>query len=408
MTGRTARATMLAIIPTMFACAADEGEARGMHSGPTRLNNSTGSGAPAVREFVDRKGRKFVLEIENVPQRLPARGALPTPSPGDDNLIPNELGRDELAEALRPLLFRDGHQYRMATPDYEAADLAIAMRDKDWFVAEPARGSAPADDLDRNKHFCCGTDGRTADRNNTAFPQSATVVFATHPSLPFGPSSNADWQNAGAWCSGTFIGASTAISAAHCFHDGTSYYGGFLWGAGADRQDPASAGSPIPNGFPQAVAEYWVYVPSGYNGGFAFDYAVLDFSPHAIPTPGSTVGNFGFGCPSEAWIESHAGYAWGYPGDAGATWPQIRRDFVFGKGVGLNDDIFDVTSNAIIHQLDTSGGDSGQPFGQYDVDVGPYVTGVHHGHHGSSTVYMKDRRASSDVCSFVTAQSVDF
>lgn len=362
-----------------------------------------------LTEFLDATGRRFVLEIANVATTDLPEGVSPEHMPVRDEVEAKleELSRDELAEALRPVMFRDGNQYKLDAPDYDAADLAIAMRDANWPAGESGRGILNSDKEEEEpieKHFCCGTDNRTAKRNEVAWPYATIGVLASASSIPIGWTTNADWSSASSSCTMTLIGEQTAVSAAHCFYTfGSGWMSSRMWGFAADKQDSVG---PIEPGYPQGRGMYNVSVPSAYvsGGSSSYDWAVIDF--HDNVDPGFTAGWLGWGCYG-AEIENTQAEGMGFPADAGSLWPQLRGHLVYNVVSSLQPRILGVNGTFIQSQMDSNGGQSGQAFIQF-LDGGHRVTGVHLGHWPGSTTSMRDKQFTSSVCSSIVSWSDEF
>jgi hypothetical protein len=173
----------------------------------------------------------------------------------------------------------------LAEPDYEAAERVVHN-----YLAQGSSFNPDGNTMiPEAKAYCCGSDGRTKIRANNTWPHRTVIVMAE----PIDPA-NPNWNATTGGCTMQLIGASTALSAAHCFHDGNNWYPLAMWGAGPDDEDSQT----FPTGHPGAYGCYWVSIPGQYissNGSLAFDYAVIDFRNTCQPTPGAIVGWLGWG-----------------------------------------------------------------------------------------------------------------
>ena len=183
-----------------------------------------------------------------------------------------------LADAMRPRLLKDGHEYILAE-----SDLAMAQQILSGFKAPQTRGyrgptpdiaSTDASALDvRQSAYIVGSDDRydVGCGNTALYPARVSGLIS-------GPS----------YCTGTLIGVHTVATAAHCI-----YSNGWLSG-GPVVYSPGYYGDPIcptygPAG--QYVAN-WIVIPNGFrnwNDTPEFDYAAIDLSQY-YPPPGAYTG----------------------------------------------------------------------------------------------------------------------
>jgi V8-like Glu-specific endopeptidase len=243
--------------------------------------------------------------------------------------------------------------------------------------------------------------------NNLAYPHRVHIVFDNAGSTAVIESSNG---------SGTLIGPSTALSAAHVFwdEDNSTWEPDHRWAPGFDSQDA----DPSPWG--EWFRCYWVSIPVGYIAleTHDFDYAVVDFDAGCNSVrngvnsdhPGSTVGWLGHYTASATEIEARTGHVRGYPGPGSCGIPpQPCSVRVWGDISSPSQN--DATSNGIRHQADTTGGQSGSAYYIY-VDpscsgcgFGAYLVGIHR---AGGESYNLARRYTSAVRSFMKANSSDY
>ncbi len=333
-------------------------------------------------ELTTGDGRRFVLAPSGGVARAVGSRSVRTsivPKPVD------AMDLDELAEALRPVTFVGGREYRLDTPDYEAASLVKAEEVLGGESYSPEGdaigvGASP-------KSYCCGADGRSVVRNNTVWPYKTVLAMAIPDDDTYSWTSGVHGE-----CTMQLIGPSTAISVAHCFHDGVDWLDLAMWGAGPDAQD-----SPIfPVLYPGAYGCYLVYIPTawiGSGGNFQYDYAVIDFRNTCQPAPGSDVGWLGWGAYSDEEIEGNAAYAYGVP--TLKPYPQIR-------GMWTSSSTIVTGAYSVDHGADCSDGDSGRGLRQY-VGEDWRVTAVHS--RGPANSKCRDRRITSEVTAFISANS---
>lgn len=163
--------------------------------------------------------------------------------------------REQLAEELRPRMLLDGHEYVGAEPAFELADLILS--------------NVPAEE----------TDGHDPGANVLA-----RVVQAIDPAADkiFGDEDRIRITWPGPWqqwpyttavfthCTGTMIGPSTLITAAHCVHTGRSW-------------KTLRPYIPFKDGPREPIGRFFCYtvtVPDGWiawGGDDHYDYAVVEF-----------------------------------------------------------------------------------------------------------------------------------
>ena len=354
-------------------------------------------------QIIDRDGKRYILRKRNVRRVDPPKDRhITRRSRGDETPI-KEMSVVELAEALRPVMLVGNDEYILETPDEEFARKVISdlRTNKRFDISRSSYGTEPSPDQHTSshskKHFCCGADERVTIRNNTDWPFRTTIAMATPPA-----GQPPSWATAGPTCTMQLIGPSTALSAAHCFGNFSGWFPLAMWGAGPDGQDP---GGPIPAGYPQDYGCYWVdipwqyWVPGAGGPGSQWDFASIDF--RNLPTgcnetPGNIVG----------WVrwanlsgQFNSGWAHGVPGLTAMEtpepfYPQIKNMFI---PTALE------TPQALIRSTnDSNKAQSGQAFFTTDPSNGLYtVAGTHHGHWGSSTVFMQERVLDATVANWI-------
>lgn len=372
-------------------------------------------------DLVDKEGRRwhsrgavqYATEVEGRDERWER--------PKDLNVLkpPSKMTMEELAQAMRPVALVNGCEY-VREPDVQLAEWARRYQNA-VLTYEDSRGSAPSEpEVEEGssrtstkdagpRMTIIGTDVREKRRDNTSYPMRTQVVLSN--------------LSGGGRCSGTMIGASTMITAAHCVHDGDNWKETKTWSPGADSQDtvdfpynPWSAYPTSSSSNPMVFQCYVVTIPGGYADGAddEWDFAVIEFSdmfpeiPNCNLFPGNTVGWLGWGSQSSSTIEGTINYIYGYPGTSttpkcgvpGGTcaggpcnWPQIW-------GWGRSD--VDVDGDSLAHHVDTTGGQSGS--GVYNkVEGFRKVIGIHQG--CNSSTENRARRIDSTVIGFVKANS---
>jgi len=360
--------------------------------------------------ILDPSGRRFSLRQANAPtspgsiEKLARARSLQRDAPvegwrerGLDKDF-SAMSEAELAEALRPVTMVAGHEYILDQPDIEAARHYLVNKGKDLTGGHGHNPRGTTDRIARPKNYCCGADGRSAYRNNTNWFEATTVAM----DQPWDPNSP-QWivGNPQIPCTWQMIGANTALSAAHCFHDSTNWYPLAMWGAAPDGLDA----QPFPAGYPGAYGCYWVHIPAAYVGsGMApqYDFAIVDLRDTCMANAGYTSGWQGWGVYNDTQILSSGIDALGVPGirnndvNPEPAWPQI-------KGMWINTSSISVGTYNIDHNADCAIGDSGRGSTQW-IDSGYRITGIHQ---GGPTIGGKcrDRRFSTDLYSFLVANS---
>lgn len=391
---------------------------------------------PTPVDTISIRGRDFVpLDMERELRNGPLARYLRTETSDDGRasewleLPPAaEMTEEELAYAVRPVTILGGQSYIAAEPSWEAAAEMAMARSGAWgdassFSYEGAAGDGgvdegftpegPTDEAETGPVTigCCGTDDRTAIRNNTAWPW-ATVMASMVPV----DRNDADWfgNTQARECTWQLVGRSTALAAAHCFYYTDAAFNRWIpvdtlrWGAAPDGQDNPTR--PIPAGYPwgqdrlsgytyptsdgstygtsvtdSSVESFqpfvtWAWV-SGPDGVIEWDFAVIDFRDGSSPNPGTTAGWMGWGVYSDAQLDRfyiHAGVPKVDFADdpiPDNRWPQIMYGFTSMATVG---------PYWIDYRGDCSGGDSGSGIWAY-IDSGWRVVGITHGYSTTSS-----------------------
>ncbi|WP_438022225.1 trypsin-like serine peptidase [Sorangium sp. So ce233] len=328
------------------------------------------------KEFINGKGQRFVLSgpAKFVPD--PVGGPEPV-SPVDgsgarDTRSEDQMTREELAHALRPVMLYKDHEYTLDGPAYELADAIIASRGKELKTKGSEGRARVTNEVDLTPGLTqpqgiIGTDSRQVARNNTAFPDN-TRVLITNPTLTFG-------------CTGQMIGPTTILTAASCLHNGSGWLPTRSWSPGVDSQDtnpfPYQVNSvyPDPAGDTPTFGCYTPIVPSEWNNGqitVSYDFAIMELGSMypgscEMEPPGDDTGWLGLWVPSESALEGGSGYIYGYA-DKG-NWPQI-----WGSHGPLTDEGVEIR-----HEIDTSSAQKGSAIYKFDSADDRYVVGIHKG-----------------------------
>jgi V8-like Glu-specific endopeptidase len=331
----------LAMTLSLISCADDQ---------PGSPGGATGEVVPAF-EVTDAKGNVFVrqakIAMESPPIRPDGRRQfrLPTGNDRDYSLL-SDL---DLAKELRPKMARDGYEYIRKDLDMDLVREVRQLRGGQLQMAPGLPRGVTSDVIveELDAKSVIGADGRLLRRDNTTYPYSAQV-----------------WNDWG--CSGTMIGRSTMVTAAHCVHSGSGFFMWPVYRPGVDIQDA----NPYPFGeFPC----YDITVAGGWDGDtVSADYAVIEFGTRCGSFPGDSTGWLGFyATDSGSNISGKTSYIYGYPGDK-SPYPQIW-------GIGNSSLTTSVWYPArLFYNIDTAGGQSGS--GVYQVrDGGRYVVGIHNG-----------------------------
>jgi glutamyl endopeptidase len=304
------------------------------------------------------------------------------------------LSADELAEGLRGVRLVNGNEYRASRPNVALAKRILSGElDLSDQVTPPSQTEGVAPPEEREGRSVIGSDNRTYRSSNQSYP-NRTFTFSD------------------LGCSGTMIGPSTMVTAAHCVYntDTNAWYkvpngsGGTRWprySTGVDGRDA----NPTPDGW---ISCYDITVPGGWVDGndVKYDYAVLDFSSRCGDRPGDISGWIG---TTTGWNDTEGHLIAGYPQvakgvtrytgsstpfSAAELWADAER-----TGVWLD------PSYQLKYPIDTTGGQSGAGVYYIADSNGWYILdGIHKGNDGDST-YNRGRRFDSTVRSFVEQYS---
>lgn len=257
------------------------------------------------QEFVDNLGNRWTLvgkanivdmAVDHAPS-FEQRGR-------SSGLAPEPTTVEELAESLRARTERDGYEY-VSEPNYEVAkkllaghlpDATLPSESSELTAAEAETESAKAKPSGRhNTHAFIGADNRiSVGAESTSYPYAAI----------------------GAWtvgvCTGTMIGASSMITAAHCLHDGKDWY------AAPTVRFPS--GATFTACWNRSVRTPYITGTAGA-GDLRYDIGVIEFSSCGS-SPGSATGWLGTWNFATGSITGTFGYAWGYPQDK-TPYPQL-------------------------------------------------------------------------------------
>ncbi|WP_437597172.1 hypothetical protein WMF28_31655 [Sorangium sp. So ce590] len=319
--------------------------------------------------------------------------------------VAERMTREQLAEALRPVTAINGYEYILDGPAYQIADAVIAARGKE-LRSPPGSGKAAPPGVDLTpgtlqSQAIIGTDDRDRMRDNTSGAAAATVLITDSKW-------NTDPSNA-AKCTGTVIGPTTILTAAHCLVSGGAMVWGFKWSPGVDSQDSnpfpyqASYFYPDPSGVAPMGGCYEPAVPSGYLTAadeweeLDFDYGVMEIMPACGYQPGNQVGWLGIGVFSDSFIEQASGYLNGYPSITPFgypnTWPQI-----WGEHGPL-----EAAGDLVEYDIDTTSGQSGAGVYRFDSASNRYIVAIHSRPYTNwlGTTWNMGRRITTDVHNFI-------
>jgi V8-like Glu-specific endopeptidase len=223
----------------------------------------------------ERKAGWAVLDlVPYAPSEQTAIALGPVPS------APLELrSREELAEALRPVVSRPDGLFMTREPNWVAAD-SYHRQVKGWKAeaTAPATPGAPVDippDQIQTAGAIIGGDGRTLVTNTTVLPFAAMARVVI----------TLDTGNVA--CTGTYIGPWTFVLAGHCVRSSD--------GSVARRMvfEPARNGATLPfgsfdcrNDDATTANDYLLAIPSAFaaTADPGFDFAVMDTFPcHRAP-----------------------------------------------------------------------------------------------------------------------------
>jgi V8-like Glu-specific endopeptidase len=328
--------------------------------------------APAA-SFVDPQGNLWRLVDAD-----DRRGA--SPNEATEGIEARGLRAEELAARIDPVLLVGNFAYRLDRPPIELARKLLALRAIEDVSGPAATAAAPGPEALAR---VVAQDGRINVRDNTIYPHRAVIFHS---------------------CTATLIGPSTAITAAHCLHDGTRLLPPKWWAAGVDSQDAnpnsydpiaALTGAPYPQA--SAVGLHGCYAAiisaSWLQGrrGTEDDFAILEFSrgywqPARGPCtiagnfrdrPGDDLGWWGLWAAGASDLQGQAVFLEGYPQGFDHPCPG-GNCFYPSLWVGSDTRTMALSATALAHGIDSGDGQSGSPL--YRVFHGlPYIVGIHKG-----------------------------
>jgi V8-like Glu-specific endopeptidase len=275
------------------------------------------------QDWTDENGRQWISkpavvvdsEEENAMPHLPENAEEGKPNPYD-------LSVEELAEAMRPVAYWRGCEYTTAEAPLDWAQAAIERRgigetNPEYEGRDPGPPSAEEGHGDIEQRAVFGSDNRERRQDHTSNPMRRQVrLHINGTTLSWG-------------CSASMIGQSTAITAAHCLHNGTGWKGSVDWSPGVNSQATVVRpwGHATAPTYPAATTQpyedcSYKVVPGGWAGSdYNWDFAILEFKNFGGSfvtgcgyTPGDQVGWFAWGWQSDSLIQDYDGYIYGYPG----------------------------------------------------------------------------------------------
>lgn len=254
----------------------------------------SGEQAGVRKEFIDERGIRWTLVGKATIVAMSAE------DPALDDGLPTEASAaepttvEELAESLRARTERDGYEY-VSDPNYALAERLLAGH-----VPDPILPSGPAE-LVEGEAGAEAEAGASPRHNTHAFIGADNRIQVTAPTT-YPHSAIAAWQSG--FCTGTMIGASSMITAAHCLHDGQNWFGA------PTVVFPSGATATCWN---RSVRTPWI--TGSVPGDFRYDIGVIEFSSCSLSPGNATawLGVWNFNPTTQ--INGVFGYAWGYPQD---------------------------------------------------------------------------------------------
>lgn len=351
--------------------------------------------------------KDFIPTSDNDERRIPE------PGPSDEEIA--SWSDEEFARQIAPVRLVGGtDEYRLAEPDIE---LARRIRAGDVPQSSPPSQEAPPleDELsitggpavDPTRGKILGIDDRSVVGSPTVYPFSTSLVMNDGPLVPTPPGESSK-------CSGTLIGPSTALSAAHCYYAANEgWRAPMTWALGRKTTRVRRTNFSYSTAYGPTWQCYWVTIPTGAmtNTFTLNDYAVMEFAndyPNCNLQPGNQVGWLGWMVATPSQMLAAPSVLRSYPSQPPASiaflnpWPTLYTSSSPAYTVMPSH-----LSYEILHEHDTTGAQSGAGLAQR-IHAGNgndnlYVTAIHVG----DSYYVDDsnfaRKVDSTVAAFITA-----
>jgi len=388
---------------------------------------------PSKPNLVDKRGHLWTWR-----KTITTWAAVPDEAPKIDptklsNFDINSMSDYELAGLLQPVMLMGGDEYFRADRDVAEAAAIRVRHNSGGRIARPL--NTAINERDPFSLRATKTPGFASDRSPAPGPQDLLQIngsddrtFVTHPNISgaaYAPNVFFTTTTAltASGATGTMVGPSTAITAAHLFYrPATGWTNYNTWAVGVVTSH-TNTFTPVPT----QTVKYGPYqscgtivIPGGWTTtpeNYEFDYSVIEFNDGigCFRSPGLTTGWRQYASASDAQILGSGTYNDGYDSvTLPSQSPYASRHYEVPTLLtrwGAGGAVYAQSSNHwnLWHTLDIVGGNSGAGLKQYPFtatgDYSEYVTAISYGEGVWPTTTNYARRLDASVISFFVNNS---
>jgi V8-like Glu-specific endopeptidase len=300
----------------------------------------------------------------------------------------------ELVEHLRPRMEYGGHEYRLG--DADALQLAKTVRRE--LVAPSTSGSAGEVPPDvRAAQDVLETDPKLGHDTNSIYDGESRINI-NYAATTYPYNNHAQMTGGGHTCTAfKLVNHNTAVTAAHCVHDGSNWL--------TRKTLTFQAGSSRPLGTLPANC-YDITVPGCWSGdNTSCDYAVLRLHSNTAwcNLADYNVGYLGWNDVSSG-VSDIKAFLSGYPSDrplpAGWVYPSLAYDY---RENGWTS--WPTYPDRVWYYNDSTGGQSGTALVSFWSDSSWRVRAIHHGEFCGFSCSGDGRRMTSDLFSWLSSNA---